>query len=171
MRILFISLFFGISASLGGCLVTDEVEFEDDVNHPPQMLSVSPSNSYFHWTTDGTTTVSARVWDPDEEDLDTLKAAIYFVENPYSSSATFKGVASTTECSITSLEPSDEELDDGITGTVLNVSCDIEMGDVFNNSDVALIKMVVSDLGFRTWTVEKGARTVEAQWVYQLIEL
>ena len=50
----------------GGCIVTDTIQFDDAVNHPPEVLLVEPLNEYIATVCQETQQFTITVWDPDE---------------------------------------------------------------------------------------------------------
>ena len=151
---------------VAGCLVTDEIEFEDDVNYPPQLLSMSPSNQYIgFFCADDNLEFSMTVWDPDPEDVDTFDANIYFAADPSDSAASPSLGGS---CVLNELVTSaDDDDDTNNVGVQMKVDC--SLNNIPAPGDLNLVKIVASDLGFVQGVAPEDARTVEVLWVKELL--
>jgi len=158
-----------VAALLGGCLVTDELEFEDLVNNPPEVVSVEPPNSYIHPVCKGNYDFAVTVWDADVEDVASYDAKIYLWPTPSISTSTSlseKGYCETEE------EYVDGEEDaQGEAGRQIRVSCTLDLNFLggVDEYDVMLMKIIVSDRQFIQQTLPPDARKAEVFWALQLL--
>ena len=63
------------------CVVTDEIEFQDKLNYPPQFVSADPSNDAINYAKNSAKTeFTVHIWDPDEDDIALYEGQITIIE-------------------------------------------------------------------------------------------
>ena len=144
-----------------GCAVTDEIEFSDSVNYPPEIVSVSPSNEIVKFANaEDTLAFKVTVWDPNETG-NQYAGRVKAVET-LSSMAT--NIVDERVCDVT---PPD--LVDG-GGAQVTVTCRASL-IVTNASDVTtvVVSVVISDRAFSASNeVAEGARELKMSWTLEV---
>lgn len=146
----------------GGCIVTDEIEFEDYVNNPPEVVEVDPDNQIIQSWCKASYSFTVVVWDPDEADAYSYAARLSMWIEPHSPSNPVS-----KECVVTELATAGEQLEEYKTGVQLNVACTIELQQYqgLQEDTLLLFEVQVSDQGYNQSALPAGARTAEVVWV------
>ncbi|MDD5308225.1 MAG: hypothetical protein PHU25_12960 [Deltaproteobacteria bacterium] len=151
-------------ASGAGCVVTDTIEFEQGVNHPPEVVSLDPVNDHVITVCPDTQDFSLTVWDADEADVTTYEAKIFLSLDAY-----VPGNWNVKDdCVVTELAPSGAQ-EDATGGVSLNVACQLAL-DIYTIPPGALLFVMiqVSDLGYSHKVVKEDARTADVVWVLEV---
>ncbi len=156
------------SLSLVSCLVTDSIEFEDALNHPPEIIESKPTTAVINVCKEQEPQpgfvkyFEVTVWDPDIEQLEEIpiqaKIFVYNYQNKPEQNAF---------CSIVDKQQDTEEYPEG---ALIFFSCEIDLGPKVINgiADDTLVPVIVqvSDSGFTSSdTIREGGRTAEQVWV------
>ena len=148
-----------IGVLVSSCVVTDKIEFEDEVNYPPEVRRLDPSNdSVLTICGEGKHSFDIWVWDPDEKDADTLDSKLFLLRNPYSGGTWTQGL----DCQVAI--PGDEDQE---TGALLYVKCETSILGV-KSGDLIIVKAHISDRGYVQNAVKEGARIVEVLWIVEI---
>jgi hypothetical protein len=162
------SLFVLCSALLAAaCIVTDKIEFEDLVNHPPEVTWFEPTNEQQSSTFNNATLYfTLYIWDPDDRDLATYAAKLFMWIGGGAAED-----AIPTDCLVKPLATTDQ-LEGYETGVQLQVDCSIDLIPYQQAlvDQLLLFKVQVSDLGYAQSELPKGARTAEVLWVYEVLQ-
>lgn len=151
------TVLLGLLAS--SCVVTDKIEFEDEVNYPPEVRRLEPANdSVLTVCGEGRHSFDIWVWDPDEKDADTLDSKLFLLRNPYSGGTWTQGL----DCQVA--EPGDEFQE---TGALLYIKCETSILGVMSG-DLIIVKAQISDRGYVQNAVKEGARMVEVIWIVEI---
>ena len=157
-----------IGLLLGGCLVTDQITFEDAVNHPISILAYTPTDNLIPKTANESFTLTVVVTDPDVTDSadHEIEARLVLAADYWSNPDT-----STKSCAAPQPLPNHGYAVDSV---VFTIDCVVELGplNVYDGSLVK-VKTVVSDLGFLGSDADRfapGAFIAEQPWVVQIAE-
>ena len=145
------------------CVVTDKIEFEDKINYPPEVTHYTPSGSIISVCSDDESVFIVHVWEPDEDNLDSLEMEGRLILD-LDPSAVYKKCRSPKELENASAQ---EEI-----GMVVLIECRIDLGqyNVVENSLIP-IQLQISDLGFTNAdNVQTGANTVDLTWTFKVEE-
>jgi hypothetical protein len=150
-----------------GCIVTDEIEFRDDVNYPPQVISVVPDNRVIKTVCRGEMPeFDVSLWDPDEEDAPPVTEAEIRVW--LDSSSADEGVGA-GDCTVTATSPTADSSYEG--GVLLIASCKMtilaESGGI--SDGLLLAHVLVSDRPFIHGVPPETARTAEVLWWLEVL--
>jgi hypothetical protein len=161
------------------CIVTDTIEFEDAVNHPPEVLWWDPPEHLFWVCLDSSQqeieeTFTVKVWEPDEENLgeSQLDARLILYPNPKTDvDPVYESCANPLPTELASESAQME------TGMVLKIGCHVKIPMYyFLDYPLLPVKVQVSDLGFTSQGFTEpdgfvsGARTAEVTWVLKAEE-
>jgi len=155
-----------IVAGAAGCIVTDELGFEDLVNNPPEVVSITPTNSMVEWVCKDVYDYTVTVWDPDEDDAASYDGKIYLSPNPDDATIT----SELGQCGTTPITESEEDHLEYETGVLVSVNCSLNLkylGGVDEN-DIMLARIIISDRRFVKQTIPDDARTAEVFWTLRL---
>lgn len=153
------------------CLVTDTIEFEDEINHPPVVVAYYPSQIILPVCHDD---LKNRVfwltlWDPDE-DAPSQSESRGRLSVDLDSNPDTRNIAD-GKCDLPREPPGyiggEADLP---TGTYLHVRCSIDLSDRTVPEDAILsVTMEISDLGYSSLNnPREGANTVERVWVFEV---
>ncbi len=167
-------VFTGMCLAASSCVVTDRIEFQEKVNHPPEVKKIEPvgENVVYICNQDSISPYpyvqefKFEIWDADATDAEELYAKIMLMEDPPSSNATWSSIKLCPKPSTQSaLVP--EEVDQ--TGVRLHGNCDIKINKTLQGR-VMLVKVVVSDRGFIPDGLEvaEEARVAELIWTVEV---
>ena len=156
-----------LALAAAGCIVTDDIDFSEDVNHPPQVTAVSPDNTEVQTVCRGDTpTFQVSLWDPDEEDAPPETEAeirVWLVDYP-----TEDGQVG-GECTVSATSPAADSAFQG--GVLLHASCTLlVLKDPFSSiaeGDVLMTRVLVSDRPFVQGA--QTARTAAAVWTLEVL--
>jgi hypothetical protein len=159
------------------CIVTDTIEFEDKINHPPQVLSYLPTNNLvfldcFDSSEQQSLQVqlSVKIWEPDAEDESQLSAVaiVYPGHNPVLTSENEQPDIERCEKPFELASESVEQE----SGVVLNIVCKRTIPTYyFREYPLLQVKVKISDFGFSNDDlVNAGARTAEVSWIIEAEE-
>jgi len=157
---------FAIACAIGaGCIVTDEIEFEDKVNNPPQVLTIVPPNEQIQHVCKKSHSYGFTVWDPDEGD-----AASYGARSALRIDPTEIVQPKLGNCSITPVGSEGEQVEGLETGVRLQVTCEIDLAVYagVEEGEYLFVEVQVSDLGYVQTALPEGARTAEVLWVLEV---
>jgi hypothetical protein len=154
---------------LAGCIVTDEIEFSDDVNYPPQVIGVSPDNSAVQTECRGESPeFQLSLWDPDEEDAPPVTEAEIRVWLDIGSAD--EGVVA-GDCTVFATSPTADSPYEG--GVLLTAACTMTIlseGSPTSVSDgLLLTSVLVSDRPFVHGVPPEAARTAEVFWPVEVL--
>jgi hypothetical protein len=156
-------------ALASGCIVTDTIGFEDEVNHPPEVLLVEPLNEYISTVCQETQQFTLTVWDPDEADAASYAAKIYLRLNP----TVTGGWDVIKDCDISKVATATGEVVATYeSGIQMSVNCQLPLGlyTLGEGEDLLLVQVRVSDRGYSPSNeVSEGARVAEVNWVLELL--
>jgi hypothetical protein len=155
-----------LALAAAGCIVTDKIDFRNDVNYPPQVISVIPDTSAVLTICGGEIPeFDVSLWEPDEEDAPPQTEAeirVWLDDN----SAGGGQVAG--DCTVTATSPTEESPYEG--GVLLAVVCKMTN---FNNPisppETLLVRVLVSDRPFVEGTPPETARTAEVFWTLEVL--
>jgi hypothetical protein len=150
-----------LCATGAGCIVTDTIEFQQGVNHPPEVVGLDPANDHVITVCPDTESFSLTIWDPDAADVATYDAKVFLSLDAY-----VPGHWDVkNDCEITELASADE----AAGGISLNVACQLDLFYTNLGAGALLFVMIqVSDLGYSHTLVREGARTAEVVWVLEI---
>jgi hypothetical protein len=158
-----------LALAAAGCIVTDKIDFRDDVNYPPQVISVSPDNSSV-WTACRGETLDFEVslWDPDQEDAPPMTEAEIRVWLDLNSANEGIGAGG---CTVTATSPSTDSPYQG--GVLLTVSCTMttlsDSGDAVSDGLIPT-RVLVSDRPFvHDGVPPEAARSAEVFWSVEVL--
>jgi len=158
-----------LAALAAGCIVTDTIGFEDEVNHPPEVLLVDPLNEYIATVCQVTQQFILTVWDPDEKDAASYGAKIYLRLNPTATG----GWDVIKDCDVSNLASGTGETAAAQeSGIQMSVNCQLPLGlyTLGEGEDLLLVQVRVSDRGYSPSNeVSEGARVAEVNWVLELL--
>jgi hypothetical protein len=155
-------------ASGTGCIVTDTIEFEQKVNHPPQVVSLDPANDHVITVCPDTQNFSLTLWDADEADVTTYEAKVFLSLDAYQP-GNWENVV--RDCDVAQFAPSNAD-GETVSGVSLNVACQLPL-DIYaipGEGSLLFVMVQVSDLGYGYGrnVVQEGARTAEVVWVLEI---
>ena len=138
---------FALAAA--GCIVTDEIEFSENVNYPPEVTGAQPDTSAVlpvcrddqNGFEEQRFVVS--LWEPDEEDAPPRTDAMIhlWLDADQSSEAVRSG-----DCTVGALSPTEESGYEG--GVLLTVTCTMDIPASVSEGDTLMVRVLVSDRGF-----------------------
>ena len=135
-----LSLLLALPLLASGCLVTDELEFDDLVNNPPQVVSIEPPNSFIQPVCNDEYEFTLTVWDADVGAVGSYDAKIYLWPTPTAATnPSEKGLCLTEQLQ-------SQDLDDEYeSGAVIFVQCTLDLNFLggVDEYDVMLTKVVV----------------------------
>jgi hypothetical protein len=155
-----------VALAATGCIVTDKIDFTDDVNYPPQVIGVAPDNSAILSVCPETTPeFEVSLWDPDEEDAPPQTEAeirVWLVSDGAG------GGEVAGECTVSATTPSAESPYEG--GVLLTAACTLEvLAAPVTVPDVLLVRVLVSDRPFVHGVAPETARTAQAFWTLDVL--
>jgi hypothetical protein len=158
----------GLTA-LGGCLVTDTIEFEDEVNRALEIVSSSPLEQIIETCPDDELAFEVTVRDPDEPDpLDSSIEALLSIN------LDVNGLEPPVElsCDPPRSPLGSEDAEEPEHGGLANLRCAVDLSRLNVPSEALLpVTVRVSDLGFTSAkTPRQGAHVVEREWVLSIEE-
>ena len=148
------------------CVVTDEIEFQDKINMPPQLVWTEPVTDVLHMVDDDTRqSFTVQVWDPDKKDADSYEGMITIIEE---SNMVLPKKTSDGSCIATvETSPDSSEYDGGI---LVTFDCSVDFSLNATPVETTLIVEVdVSDRGFLGLPdeVAEGANHLRVTWVFE----
>jgi hypothetical protein len=151
---------------VSSCVVTDEIEFQDKINMPPQLVWTEPVTDVLHMVDDDTRqTFTVQVWDPDEKDANSYEGMITIIEE---SNAVQPRKTSDRSCIVNVDTPPDPSEYDG--GILVTFDCSVDFSLNATPVETTLIVEVdVSDRGFLGFPdeVARGANHIRVTWVFE----
>jgi len=150
-----------LAALAASCVVTDTIEFEDAVNHPPEVQSFEPANDRVITVCPAEQSFRVDAWDPDPADATTAEARVYLRLNPE--------VAGewdvVRECEVT---PREAEPAEG--GVVLGVTCNLDLGlyGAVQPGARLLVRVELADRGYAQSLPRNDSRTAELLWALEV---
>jgi hypothetical protein len=158
-----------LTLAAAGCIVTDEIDFQDDVNYPPQVIGVSPDNSAVRTVCRGETPdFEVSLWDPDEEDAPPMTEAEIRVWLDINSADDGIGAR---DCTVTATSPTADSPYQG--GVLLTAKCTMTIlagPSAASVSDGLLpTRVLVSDRPFINGVPPDSARTAEVFWSVEVL--
>ena len=162
-RIAAVALLLPVLAA--ACIVTDDIQFEDAVNHPPEVIDVTPANDQITPVCPETQELTVTVWEPDAEDAAFYGAQIFA---RWTRGAT-GGWEYDDSCD-PPVELDDPGDGDHAGGARVRLTCELPLEFInIDESDPTMLVLVrVADLGFFQGQVRDGARTAEVLWVLEV---
>ncbi len=156
-----------LALALGGCIVTDEIDFRDAVNHPPELIDVEPSNAYIDTVCPELQTFTVEVWDADEDDAAFYGAQIYVRWTPGDTGSWNDQRPCNQPTEVAALEDGAEKQE----GVRMRITCELplEYYSIDTAEPYLLVMVRVSDRGFFQGSVDEGARKVEVLWALELL--
>ena len=131
---------------------------------PAEVILAEPSNRIIVTACSGAT-LSAYLWEPDEEDLQTFEAQIRIRTNPYDPSSV------PASCLV---EEADREWSGYEGGVFIRVDCPFSLSQfVTNLGDInpMTATMTTADFGFNaTNTPTAGSRTTDILWLVDVLD-
>jgi hypothetical protein len=143
------------------CVVTDTIEFEDEINHPFEIHSTTPPEGIVPVCNgENQREFKVRVWDMDEQDINNTTMKV-FLTLDYTPTDTTMGV-----CGQPQLYHEQTEN----MGLVLEFTCSINLL-VITKAQLYTVKIQISDKGFTQADKPKeNAHTAEVTWVLEVEE-
>ena len=152
-----------LALAAAGCIVTDEIEFFDDVNNPPEVIGVQPANAAVIPVCREIQEFTVTLWEPDVEDAPPQTEAEIRVW--IGADAASEGQVA-GDCTVAAAAPAADSPYDG--GVLLTVVCTMEI--LTNSSfsvpdgDILVTRVLVSDRPFVHGVPPETARTAEVFW-------
>lgn len=158
------AILFFMCLGTTSCIVTDEIQFTDRVNHPPAIISIDPPNTIINFAQkDDQINFTVTLWEPDEEDFP-LYAGQYFL-NEYPFSQVVNNQQGTSCNTPTSNESALDE-----TGVYITINCQIDVKVTDASADTFFIQIKISDRGYGASSIPlDGAHQVITQWTFDLL--
>jgi len=158
-----------LALAAAGCIVTDKIDFRDDVNSPPQVIGVSPDNSAVQTVCRGETPeFQVSLWDPDEEDAPPETEAEIRVWLDINSANEGVGAGS---CTVSATSPLEDSPYEG--GVLLTAKCTMTILAGLSAPSVSdgilPTRMLVSDRPLVQGVVPETARTAEVFWSVEVL--
>ena len=150
-----------------GCIVTDKIDFSDDVNYPPQVIGASPDTGAVQTVCRPDEPIfTVSLWDPDEEDAPPETEAqinVWSGINP----ADEGQVAGS--CKVTATTPAADSPYEG--GVLLSAECTMTiLAGLSGVSDGLLpTRVLISDRPFVHGVPPDTARTAEVLWSVEVL--
>jgi hypothetical protein len=167
-----LTLFAGAQVS---CIVTNQIDFEDEVNSPLTVISFSPVEPIqtIEVDADDDVAFTILVWDPDIMDESNMRARLYISRESDSEDTPHQ----VRNCEPTAAqEPlSTEGIDESYTqnGTLAEVTCSDNPYYIVLDSPpgtLVSVRMEVSDLGYTGDVPTEGAYTVDIMWLFRVVD-
>ena len=153
-----------IALAAAGCVVTDEIEFQADVNYPPEVLGTQPDTSSVVYVCREAQEFEVSLWEPDEEDAPPrTEAAIgVWLDANVSSEEQVAG-----DCTVSARSPDEGSAYEG--GVLLTATCTMETladasSGAISDGDMLIARVLVSDRPFVEGVPPPAARTAEVYW-------
>ncbi len=166
---------------LAGCIVIDAIDFEKEVNYPPEIIRYNPSKSIISICVDAETSYvvpdfqrfEVAVWDPDIEDPeDSQMAATLFLDyDPSPEVEDFRDVEICNDISKSKVDKSvrvqyGEKLE---TGIIVEFECILDRFHSLKEEASYPIEFLVSDRGYiKRDQVKESGHTDEITWIFEV---
>jgi hypothetical protein len=155
-----------LALAAAGCIVTDKIDFRDDVNYPPQVTGVSPDNSVVQTVCrPATPDFTVSLWDPDEEDAppQTEAEIRVWLDDNGASAGQVAGA-----CTVSATTPAADSPYEG--GVLLTVTCTLEiLAEPYSIPDILPVRVLVSDRPFVHGAAPETARTASVLWAIEVL--
>jgi len=157
-----------LALAAAGCVVTDEIEFTDDVNNPPEVIGADPPNAAVFPVCREDLEFNVSLWEPDVEDAppETEAEIRVWIDADAASEGQVAG-----DCTVAAAAPAADSPYDG--GVLLTVVCTMEI--LTNSSfsvpdgDILVTRVLVSDRPFVHGVPPETARTAEVFWSLEVL--
>jgi len=151
-----------LALAASGCIVTDEIEFRDDVNYPPEVIGTQPDTSAVISVCREAQVFEVSLWEPDEEDAppETEATIDVWLDANLTSAPQVAG-----DCTVKARSPDEGSSYEG--GVLLTVTCTMETltGSIsVSDGDTLITRVLVSDRPFVEGVPPESARTAEVFW-------
>ena len=155
-----------LALAAASCIVTDKIDFRNDINYPPQVISVVPDNSSVVTICQGDTPeFDVSLWEPDQEDAPPETEAEIRVWLNESSAGEGQRAG---DCTVTATSPTEESLYEG--GVLLSVACTMtNFNNPISTPEILIVRVLVSDRPFVGDALPETARTAEVFWTLEVL--
>jgi hypothetical protein len=148
---------------INGCVVTDEIDFDEKINYSPQLVEATPAPDKINYSKANVTQkFTVIVQDPDKQDFKYYDGRISLVETLNSSIINVE----TFSCN----EPEVLDEEKNTEYIKLSITCQLSLRPSSDNIDLLQVKVNISDRGYLAGnTLPSDARTLEVIWTYELV--
>ena len=154
-----------LALAAAGCIVTDKIDFQDDVNYPPQVIGMSPDNSAVRFVCLGAEPeFEVSLWDPDEEDAPPMTEAKISAWLDINSPDEGEKAG---DCTMSATSPLADSPYEG--GVLLTAHCTMTILTGGVHDGLLPTRVLVSDRPFVQGVLPETARTAEVFWSVEVL--
>jgi hypothetical protein len=172
VRCFFAVIWWSLLALASGCIVTDKIEFDDAINHPPVVQRAAPQKATFTYTlNEDNINLNFAVYVQDEDVFDSednpidaiIEVRLSGWEEPEPNPAGCAAPKLLYGNDAPAADPGDPPF--------FKIDCGLDLNTIdAADGAVVEVRVIVSDLGFYRDQAVTGANRAEVAWFVQIAE-